>query len=145
MIKHTRLILVFIVIFLIDGLVVPGVFGFRESIITTIFLFAMILNWGASASVLWLGSGFSLFLEFFWRIQPSSLSLLFLVAALLYFFISSAFSVKRYAGAATLSFGLGLMFWHNGFIIIVTAFADFLLCFFLFDKLCLEEKNTKFL
>ena len=141
MIKHTRLILVFIVIFLIDGLVMPGVFGFRESIITTIFLFAMILNWGASASVLWLGSGFSLFLEFFWRIQPGSLSLLFLVAALLYFFISSAFSVKRYAGAAILSLGLWLFLGYNNFAVVAEAFAAFTACFILFDRV-VEVRKT---
>lgn len=70
--------------------------------------------------------------------------LLFLLAALAYFFISSIFKVKRYAMAVILSFGLALMFWHNMFVTAFAAFAGFVLCFFLFDHICSKEKNIKF-
>lgn len=137
------LVLVFVALLLLDGLFLPGVLGFKEGVIVSAFLLAMILNWGVIAPVLWLGSGISIFLEFFWKLQPGSLMLLFLTAALVYFFISSLFSVKRYVGAVILSFGLWLVFWHNSSVVVVTAFASFALCFFLFDTLC-SEKNIKF-
>src|SRR3990167_2573359 len=144
MTKKLNIILVFVVLLLLDGLFLPGVFGFKEGVLVLAFLLAMILNWGVTTPVLWLGSGASLFLEFFWKLQSGSLMLLFLTAALAYFFISSLFSVKRYVGAVILSFGLWLVFWHNGFAVAVTAFAGFALCFLLFDYICSEEKNIKF-
>lgn len=145
MTKKFNLILVFIILFLLDGLVLPGLFGFREGVLTMVFLLAVLLNWGVSAPILWVGSGVSLFLEFFWQLEPGSLLLLFLLAALVHFLVSSAFSVKRYVGAAFLSFGALPAFWHNGFTAVFTAFAGFLLCFLLFDKICSEEKSIKFL
>lgn len=139
-----NLVLVFVGLLLLDGLFLPGIFGFKEGVLVLAFLLAMILNWGATAPVLWLGSGISLFLEFFWKLQPGSLMLLFLAAALAHFFILSLFSVKRYVGAVMLSFGLWLVFWHNGFAVAVTAFAGFTLCFLIFDYICSAEKNIKF-
>ena len=144
MINKLNIILVFAALLLLDGLFLPGVFGFKEGVLVSAFLLAMILNWGITIPVLWLGSGISLFLEFFWKLQPGSLMLLFLTAALAYFFISSLFSVKRYVGAVILSFGLWLVFWHNSFAVAITAFAGFALCFLLFDYICSEEKNIKF-
>lgn len=144
MVNKFALVLVFAALLLLDGLFLPGVFGFREGVLVSAFLLALILNWGVITPVLWLGSGISLFLEFFWRQPPGSLMLLFLTAALVYFFISSLFSVKRYVGAVILSFGLWLVFWHNDFAVAIMALAGFALCFVLFDKLCSAEKNIKF-
>ncbi len=138
------LVLVFGALLLLDGIFLPGVFGFREGVLASVFILAMLLNWGVTIPVLWIGSGSSLFLELFWKLQPGSLMLLFLAAALAYFFISSFFSVKRYAGAAILSFGLWLVFWHNGFAVAVTAFAGFSLCFFIFDRVEVRNDHAKF-
>ena len=145
MAKKLNLVLIFAGVLLLDGLVLPGLFNFRQGTLTMAFLLAMLLNWGPVAPVLWLGSGISLFLEFFWQIPIGSMLFMFLLASLVYFFVASAFSVKRYAGAAVLSFGAFPAFWHNGFVAVITAFAGFLLCFFLFDKICSEKKNIKFL
>lgn len=144
MIRKFNLVLVFAALLLLDGLFLPGAFGFKEGVLVSVFLLAMILNWGVITPVLWLGSGISLFTEFFWRIQPGSLMLLFLTAALAYFFISSLFSVKRHVGAAILSFGLWLVLGYNNFTIGIVAFAGFLLAFILFDTICSETKNIKF-
>lgn len=145
MIKKSNIILVFILVLLLDGLVLPGLLGFREGVLTMTFLLAMLVNWGTAGPVLWLGSLASFFLEFFWRLQPGSLAILFLLAALIYFFASSLLRTKRYAWAVLLSFGLGLAFWHNVFVVTAVAFAGFILCFLLFDKVCSQEKNIKFL
>ena len=142
--RQPNVLLIFAGLFLLDGLFLPGVFGFREGVFVSVFLLAMLLNWGIITPVLWLGSGISVFLEFFWKLQPGGLMLLFLIAALAYFFISSFLKVKRYAMAIILSFGLAFVFWHNMFATAITAFAGFALCFILFDKLCSEEKNIKF-
>ena len=142
MVNKITLVLVFAALLLLDGLFLPGVFGFKEGVLVSAFLLAMILNWGITIPVLWLGSGISLFLEFFWKLQPGSLMLLFLTAALAYFFISSLFSVKRYVGAVILSFGLWLVFWHNSFAVAITAFAGFALCFLLFDRVVEVRKSS---
>lgn len=133
-IKITNLFLIFIAIFFVDGLVLPGLFGFRESVMVPVFLAAMILNWGAVASVLGIGSVISLFLEFFWKIQPGSLMLMFLIAALIFFFVSSFFSVKRMIGALIISLCLLPILGYNNFIIPLEAFATFGICFFMFDR-----------
>lgn len=149
--KKANIIFIFMLLLTLDGLFLPGVFGFREGVLVSVFLLAMLLNWGVITPVLWLGSGLSLFLEFFWRIQPGSLMLLFLLAVLVYFFISSLFSVKRYVGAVILSFALPSVSFgggwsvFGGFVGVVTAFMGFLLCFFLFDRICSAEESTKFL
>lgn len=142
--KKLNLVLIFVLVLLLDGIFLPGVFGFKESVLVLAFLAAMLLNWGPSAPVLAIGTGASFFLEIFWKLQPGSMMLLFLLSALIYFIASSAFSVKRYAGAAILSFGALPVFWHNGAASVVTAFAGFVLCFALFDLVC-SEKNIKFL
>jgi hypothetical protein len=145
MTRRFNIVLVFAATLLLDGLLLPGMFGFRDGILVLVFLMALMLNWGVHAPVLWLGSGISLFLEFFWKLTPGSLMILFLSAALLYYFISSLFKIKRYAMALILSFGLGLVFWHNMIVTVVTAFAGFAMCFLLFDHLCSEKKSIKFL
>lgn len=147
MVNKFALVLIFAVFFLLDGLFLPGIFGFKEGVLVLAFLLAMILNWGATASILWLGSGVSLFLEFFWKLQPGSLMLLFLTAALAHFFILSLFSIKRYVGAVILSFALPSVVFGVGwgaFVGSVTAFVGFLLAFILFDTICSEKKNIKF-
>lgn len=140
MINKLNIVLIFAALLLLDGLFLPGIFGFKEGVLVPVFLLAMILNWGAIASVLWLGSGISLFLEFFWKLQPGSLILLFLTAALAHFFILSLFSVKRYVGAIILSLGLWLVLGYNNFTIGIVAFAGFLLAFILFDRV-VEVRN----
>lgn len=140
MIKKLNLVLIFTALLLLDGLFLPGIFGFWEGVLTSVFLLAMLLNWGVITPVLWLGSGISLFLEFFWRIQPGVVVLLFLLAALAYFFISSLFNVKRYIGAVILSFGLWLVLGYNNFTVGIAAFAGFTLCFLLFDRV-VEVRN----
>lgn len=132
-VKISNLVLVFIAIFFVDGLVLSGIFGFRESIMASVFLAAMILNWGVITPVLGVGSVISLFLEFFWKMQPGSLALMFLAAALIFFFISSFFSVKRMVGASILSLCLLPILGYNNFIIPLEAFATFGACFILFD------------
>src|SRR3989338_7926088 len=146
MFNKLNLVLVFAVVFLADGVLLPGMFGFREGLLTSVFLLAMLLNWGSAAPVVWTGSAIALFLEFFWKLGPGSLVLMFLGAALIFFFISSLFTVKRSAGAAVLCLGLWLALGYNSYAIALTALAGFLFCFLMFDKLCLQtEKSTKFL
>jgi len=140
-IKILNLALIFIAIFLIDGLILPSIFGFRESIMVLVFLVAMILNWGVIIPVLGVGSIISLFLEFFWKMPPGSLVLMFLIAALIFFFISSFFSVKRIVGASILSLCLLSILGYNNFIIALEAFATFGVCFTLFDRV-VEVRNS---
>ena len=148
MINKLNIVLVFAALLLLDGLFLPGIFGFKEGVVASVFLLAMILNWGVITPVLWLGSGIALFLEFFWKLQPGVLMLMFLTVALIYFFIASLFSVKRYVGAVILSFALpSVVFgggWgtFNGIIsIVITAFASFALCFFIFDRVVEVRKS----
>lgn len=140
-IKILNLILIFIAIFFVDGLVLSGIFGFRESVMTLVFLAAMILNWGAITPVLGVGSVISLFLEFFWKMQPGSLMLMFLSAALIFFFISSFFNVKRIVGASIISLCLLPILGYNNFVIPLETFATFVMCFFLFDRV-VEVRNS---
>jgi len=140
-IKILNLILIFIAIFFVDGLVLSGIFGFRESVMTLVFLAAMILNWGAITPVLGVGSVISLFLEFFWKMQPGSLMLMFLSAALIFFFISSFFNVKRIVGASIISLCLLPILGYNNFVIPLETFAAFAICFFLFDRV-VEVRNS---
>ena len=146
-----KLILIFVFLLLLDGLILPGLFGFREGMLTIAFLLAILLNWGPTPGVLWLGSGVSLFLEFFWQFPIGSLLLMFLLAALTYYLISSVLSVKRYTAAVSLSFALPFIVFNGGWGLFnnivgtTTVLASFIMCFFLFNKICSEEKNIKFL
>lgn len=133
-VKILNLFLVFAAIFFVDGLILPSIFGFRESVMVPVFLIAMILNWGAITPILGVGSIISLFLEFFWKIQPGSLVLMFLTVALIFFFISSFLSIKRIIGAFIISLCLLPVLGYNNFIIPLEAFATFGICFFLFDR-----------
>lgn len=133
--KILNLVLVFVAVFFIDGLILPGVFGFREGIMTSVFLIAIILNWGVITPILGVGSATSLFLEFFWKMQPGSLILMFLAVALIFFFISSFFNVRRMVGASILSLCLLLILGYNNFAIVLEAFAIFTVFFVLFDHI----------
>ncbi|PIR41894.1 MAG: hypothetical protein COV30_01740 [Candidatus Yanofskybacteria bacterium CG10_big_fil_rev_8_21_14_0_10_37_15] len=141
MAEKLNLILIFVALLVLDGIFLPAVFGFKESLAVFIFILAMILNWKVSSFVLWFGFGFSFFLEFFWKLQPGSLLFLFLAVALIYLLTSSLLAIKRYVGALILSFCLWFWFWNNGFMTVVTSFSVFALCFFLFDHV-VKIKNS---
>ncbi len=143
-INKLNLVLIFAAVFLADGVLLPGMFGFREGILVSVFLLAMLLNWGPAAPVVWAGSAMALFLEFFWKLGPGSLVLTFLGVALALFFLSRLLTVKRSVGAAVLCLGLWLALGYNDFAVAAVALAGFFSLFLLFDSLC-SEKNTKYL
>lgn len=143
-INKLNLVFIFAAFFLADGVILPGMFGFREGTLVSVFLLAMLLNWGPVAPVVWTGSAMALFLEFFWKLGPGSLALIFLGAAMILFFISSLITIKRSAGAMVLCLCLWLALGYNNFAIVAVALAGFFSLFLLFDRLC-SEKNTKYL
>lgn len=140
--KSFYFFLLFSAVCLLDGIILPSLFGFKSGVLVMVFIVALVLHHGITARVLWTGVALSLLLEFFWMLTPGSAMLIFLVLALMFFIVSSLLSIRRAVGASIAGIGLWLAFGYNNFTILITALPAFFILFLIFDRI--ESDNKKY-
>ena len=85
----------FLVVMFLDGIIFSGLFGFRESFLTEIFLVAMLVYYKSDFWSLVLGVALSGTAEFYWGLKLGTLVLPLLVSAGVFFLLNSFFNIRN--------------------------------------------------
>ncbi len=75
MMSKLLIVVLFLAAMFLDGIIFPGLFGFRESFLTIIFLIVMLLYYEADLEGVVLGVAFSGLAEFYWGLKLGTLIL----------------------------------------------------------------------
>jgi len=92
--KTWLIIILFLAAMFFDGIIFPGLFGFREGFLTIIFLVIMLLYYEADFKGLVLGVVFSGLAEFYWGLKLGTLILPLLASAGMFFLLNRFFNIR---------------------------------------------------
>ena len=84
----------FLAAMFLDGIILPGFFGFRESFLTVIFLVAVLLYYETNLQGLVLGVALSGLAEFYWGLKLGTLILPLLASAGAFFLLNRFFNIR---------------------------------------------------
>ncbi len=85
----------FLTVMFFDGIILPALFGFKESFLTIIFLVVMLLYYEANLQGLVLGVALSGLAEFYWGLELGTLMLPLLASAGVFFLLNQFFSIRN--------------------------------------------------
>ncbi len=109
-------VLFFVAMFL-DGIIFPGLFGFRESFLTIIFLIVMLLYCEADFKGLVLGVTFSGLAEVYWGLKLGTLILPLLASAGAFFLLNRFFNIKSRVLMIFSGVIMFIVFWETSILI----------------------------
>jgi hypothetical protein len=101
----------------LDGIVFPGLFGFRESFLTIIFLVAVLLYYKADFRGLVFGIVLSGLVEFYWGLRLGALILPLLASAGTFFLLNSFFNIRSKVFMVLSGIIMFVVFWETSVLI----------------------------
>ncbi len=92
--KIWLILVLFLACMFLDGIIFPGLFGFRESFLTIIFIVIMVLYNKAEFQSLIIGLVFFGLTEFYWGLKSGTLILPLLISAGAFLLLNSFFNFR---------------------------------------------------
>ncbi len=111
------IVVLFLAAMFLDGIILPGLFGFKESFLTVIFLVVMLLCHKANLQGLVLGAALSGLAEFYWGLELGTLILPLLASAGAFFLLNRFFNIR--SGILLILSGLimFIVFWETSILL----------------------------
>lgn len=98
--------LMFFISLVLDGLVFPALFGFKESFLTIIFLVSLLLYWGVNTFTIGYGVSAALVFELSRGLSPGSIILPFTMLGVFYYVLSIFLNIKANSFSGFLLLGI---------------------------------------
>ncbi|GEM_PF-5556427 len=110
-------VVLFLVTMLLDGIIFPALFGFKESFLTVIFIVAMFLYQKADFQSLVLGVALSGLAEFYWGLKFGTLVGSLLASAGAFFLLNKFFNIRGRAMTTLFGIIMFIVFWETSILI----------------------------
>ncbi len=110
-------VVLFFAVMFFDGIIFPAFFGFREGILTVIFLVAVFLYYKVSLTGLVLGVVFSGSAEFYWGLKMGTLILPLLASAAVLFLLNTFFNIRSIALTILSGVTMFAVFWETSVLV----------------------------
>ena len=107
----------FLAVMFLDGIILPGLFGFRESFLTVIFLVAILLYYEVNLQGLVFGVALSGLAEFYWGLKLGTLILPLLASAGAFFLLNRFFSIRSRTLMILSGVIMFIVFWETSILI----------------------------
>jgi hypothetical protein len=117
MMSKWLIIVLFLATMFLDGIILPGIFGFRESFLTVIFLVAMLLYYEINLQSLIIGVVLSGLTEFYWGLKLGTLILPLLASVGVFFLLNTFFNIKNRVLIVLSGVILLIVFWETSVLI----------------------------
>lgn len=88
------IIVLFFVVMFFDGIILPALFGFRESSLTAIFIIAILVYYEFDFQLLIIGIALFGLTELYWGLKMGTLMLSLLASAGVFFLLAIFFNIK---------------------------------------------------
>ncbi|MBI2062193.1 MAG: hypothetical protein HYT64_00645 [Candidatus Yanofskybacteria bacterium] len=111
------IMVLFLAVMFLDGIVLPGLLGFRESFLTIIFFVIVLLYRKADLQVLILGVLFSGLAEFYRGLGTGTLMLPFLASAGVLFLLNLFFNVRSRILMIVAGVAMFIVFWESSILL----------------------------
>ncbi|OGM99271.1 MAG: hypothetical protein A2915_02610 [Candidatus Yanofskybacteria bacterium RIFCSPLOWO2_01_FULL_41_34] len=115
--KIWLIIVLFLVVMFFDGAIFPGLFGFRESFLTVMFIVIMILQRKVDFQGLILGVVFSGTAEFYWGLRFGILISSLLVSTGVFFLLNTFFNIRSKASVIITGVIMFIIFWEASILV----------------------------
>ncbi len=117
MINKWLVAVLFLAVMFIDGIFFPGVFGFKESFLTIIFIVLMLLYYNVNLQSLVFGMALSGLAEFYWGLDMGTLILSFLVSAGALVLLNKFFNIQSRVFVVISGIIIFAVFWETSVLV----------------------------
>lgn len=117
MMRTWLIVVLFLGALLLDGMILPGLFGFKESFLTIFFIIFILLYHELSLRSLIIGTLLSAAAEFYWGLKTSILILPLFASAGVYFLLNSFFNTRNKVFLVVLGAVMFVVFWEASVLI----------------------------
>ena len=117
MMSKWLIVILFLAVMFLDGIIIPGLFGLRESFLTILFIVAMLLYCKAEPQALIIGVALSAWAEFYWGLKLGALMLSFLASAGAFFLLNKFFNIRSRVFIAISGVIMFIVFWETSVLI----------------------------
>lgn len=115
--KIWLIVVLFLAGILVDGIIFPALFGFREGFLTIIFLVVMLLYYEVSIPSLIFGMVFAGLAELHWGLKTGVLVLPLFASAAVFFLLSKFFNIRSRFLTIILGVTMLVVFWELSILI----------------------------